>query len=121
MAMMEEVTQGITTAMKSRDQGTLGPLRMLKSALTMKEIEKGRPLEPLEEQQVVSSLVKQRRDSIDQFTRGNRPELADREAAEIKNSSSGSSRRRWARATSTRPLTPPLHQRAQHLRRTSAR
>ena len=69
MAMMEEVTHGITTAMKSRDQGTL---------------EKGRPLEPLEEQQVVSSVVKQRRDSIEQFTRGNRPELADREAAEIK-------------------------------------
>ena len=83
MAMIDDVSRGITTAMKSRDQGTLGTLRMLKSALTMKEIEKGRGLAPPEEQQVVSSLVKQRRDSIDQFTRGNRPELAEREAAEI--------------------------------------
>ncbi len=84
MSMMDDVSHGITKAMKSRDQGTLGTFRMLKSALTMKEIEKGRGLEPAEEQQVVSSLVKQRRDSIEQFTRGNRPELADREAAEIK-------------------------------------
>jgi uncharacterized protein len=56
---------------------------MLKTALTNKSIEKGRSLEPSEDAQVVASLVKQRRESIDQFTAGGRPELAAKEAAEI--------------------------------------
>jgi uncharacterized protein YqeY len=56
---------------------------MLKTALTTRSIEKGRALEPAEELQVVSALVKQRRDSIEQFTAGNRPELAAKEQAEI--------------------------------------
>lgn len=83
MSLLETVTQSISEAMKARDQDTLGPLRMLKSALTMKEVEKGRTLEPQEELQVVSSLVKQRRDSIDQFTSGGRADLAEKEAREI--------------------------------------
>jgi uncharacterized protein YqeY len=83
VALIDDVTRGIADAMKNRDQETLGPLRMLKAALTMKEIEKGRPLDPAESLQVVGSLVKQRRDSIEQFTRGNRPELAEKEAREI--------------------------------------
>ena len=83
MALIDDVTRGIADAMKSRDQETLGPLRMLKAALTTKEIEKGRALDDAEAQQVVASLVKQRRDSIEQFTRGNRPELAAKEAREI--------------------------------------
>ena len=69
--------------MKSRDQDVLGTLRMLKSALTNKEIEKGRALDDAEALQVVSMLVKQRRDSIEQFTKGGRTELADKEAREI--------------------------------------
>ena len=69
--------------MKARDQMTLGTLRMLKSALTMKEVEKGRGLEPAEDLQVVASMVKQRRDSIEQFTKGNRLDLAERETQEI--------------------------------------
>ena len=83
MALIDEVSRGITEAMKSRDQDVLGTLRMLKSALTNKEIEKGHALDAAESQQVVATLVKQRRDSIEQFTRGNRPELADKEAREI--------------------------------------
>lgn len=83
MPLVDEVSRAIADAMKARDPETLGPLRMLKSALTMKEVEKGRPLEPQEDLQVVSSLVKQRRDAIEQFTRGERPDLADREAREI--------------------------------------
>ncbi len=83
MALIDEVSRGITDAMKSRDRDVLGTLRMLKSALTNKEIEKGRALDAAESLQVVSTLVKQRRDSIEQFTRGNRPELADKEAREI--------------------------------------
>lgn len=83
MALIDEVSRTIATAMKTRDQDTLGTVRMLKSALTMKEIEKGRGLEPSEELQVVSTLVKQRRDSIEQFTKGGRQDLADKEAREI--------------------------------------
>ena len=61
----------------------LTALRMLKTALTNKSIEKGRALEGAEELQVVSMLVKQRRDSIEQFTKGGRTDLADKEQAEI--------------------------------------
>jgi uncharacterized protein YqeY len=83
MALVDEVSRGITEAMKSRDQDVLGTLRMLKTALTNKEIEKGRALEDAEALQVVSTLVKQRRDSIEQFTRGGRADLADKESREI--------------------------------------
>ena len=72
MPLLDDVNQGITTAMKARDQDVLGTLRMLKTALTNKEIEKGRALDEAEGRQVVSTLVKQRRDSIEQFTRGGR-------------------------------------------------
>jgi uncharacterized protein YqeY len=69
--------------MKAKDQTKLTALRMLKTALTNKSIEKGRALEGAEELQVVSMLVKQRRDSIEQFTKGGRADLADKEQAEI--------------------------------------
>ena len=80
---MDVVNKAITDAMKARDQMTLGTLRMLKTALTMKEVEKGRGLEPAEDLQVVASMVKQRRDSIEQFTKGNRLDLAEKETQEI--------------------------------------
>jgi uncharacterized protein len=83
MALIDDVTRGIPEAMKARDQDVLGTLRMLKSALTNKEIEKGRALDAAESLQVVSMLVKQRRESIEQFTKGGRTELADKEAREI--------------------------------------
>jgi uncharacterized protein YqeY len=83
MALIDDVTRGITAAMKSRDQDVLGTLRMLKSALTMREIEKGRALDDGESLQVVSMLVKQRRDSVEQFTKGGRTDLADKETREI--------------------------------------
>ena len=83
MSLMDVVTRAITDAMKARDQETLGTLRMLKSALTLKEVEKGRALEPAEDLQVVASMVKQRRDSIEQFTKGKRPDLAEKESREI--------------------------------------
>jgi uncharacterized protein YqeY len=73
----------IVTAMRAKDATRLTALRMLKTALTNKSIEKGRALEGAEELQVVSQLVKQRRDSIDQFTKGGRKDLADKEQAEI--------------------------------------
>ncbi len=83
MTLFAQVTQQITGAMKQRDQAALAPLRMLKAALMNREVEKGRPLDEAESIQVVNQLVKQRRDSIDQFRAGGRPELADKEQAEL--------------------------------------
>ena len=83
MSLEQKITGDIATAMKAKDQMQLGTLRMLKAALVNKGIEKNRALEPAEELQVVSSLVKQRRDSIEQFTAGGRADLAAKEQAEI--------------------------------------
>jgi uncharacterized protein YqeY len=83
MSLETRLSADIAAAMKARETVKLGTFRMLKTALTNKSIEKGRALEPAEELQVVSMLVKQRRDSIEQFTAGNRPELAVKELAEI--------------------------------------
>ena len=69
MALIDELTGAIQAAMKAREQPTLDALRMLKTALTMKSVEKGRPLDSAESVQVVNALVKQRRDAIEQFTR----------------------------------------------------
>ena len=69
--------------MRQRDTTRLSTLRMLKAALTNREIERGHALDAAESLQVVASLVKQRRDSIEQFTKGGRQELADKEQAEI--------------------------------------
>jgi uncharacterized protein YqeY len=83
MTLVATVTQHIAEAMRQRDQAALGPLRMLKAALMNREVEKARPLDEAESLQVVQQLVKQRRDSIEQFRAGGRNELADKEQAEI--------------------------------------
>lgn len=83
MSLEQTLGTDIVTAMKAKDATRLTALRMLKTALTNKSIEKGRALEAAEELQVVAMLVKQRRDSIDQFTKGGRVDLADKEQAEI--------------------------------------
>ena len=69
--------------MRAREAQRLAALRMAKAALMNREVEKGRALDESEEQQVVVSLIKQRRDSIEQFRQGGRQDLADKEAAEI--------------------------------------
>jgi hypothetical protein len=84
MSLVETVTRQIADAMRQKDQASLAPLRMLKAALVNKEVEKGRALDDAESLQVVNSLVKQRRDSVEQFIAGGRQELADKEQAEIK-------------------------------------
>ena len=84
MALINEVSTAIPDAMRQHDAVRLSTLRMLKAALMNREIERGRTLDEAESLQVVSALVKQRRDSIEQFTKGGRPDLADREAAEIR-------------------------------------
>ena len=83
MSLEQSLSADIVTAMKAKDATRLTALRMLKTALTNKSIEKGRALELAEELQIVSMLVKQRRDSIEQFTKGGRVDLADKEQAEI--------------------------------------
>ena len=83
MPLIDTLAAEIQSAMRRRDQITLDALRLLKTALTMKSVEKGRELDDAESLQVVNALVKQRRDSIEQFTKGGRQELADKEAAEI--------------------------------------
>ena len=83
MSLVEDVSRAITEAMKAKDAPRLGALRMLKAAFMTREVERGRALDDNEARQVVSSLVKQRRDSIEQFTKGGRQDLADKETAEI--------------------------------------
>jgi uncharacterized protein len=83
MALVEDVNKAITDAMKAKDAARLVALRMLKAALMNREVERGRALDDGEARQVVSALVKQRRDSIEQFTKGGRKDLADKETAEI--------------------------------------
>ena len=81
--LVDQITKDIASAMRERNQATLAPLRMLKAALMNREVEKGRALDEAESLQVVGQLVKQRRDSVEQFRAGGRNELADREQAEI--------------------------------------
>ena len=83
MALIDDVQAAIADAMRKQAAPRLSALRMLKAALMNREVEKGRGLDDAEGRQVVTLLVKQRRDSIDQFTKGGRQDLADKEAAEI--------------------------------------
>jgi len=77
------ISEQIVLAMKARNAERTGTLRLIKAALKNKAIEKRGALTPAEEQQTLATMIKQRRDSIEQFTKGNRPELAAKEAAEI--------------------------------------
>ena len=77
------MNQDISEAMRAKDQDRLGPLRMLKAALMNKKVERGKDVTDSEAQQVVSTLVKQRKDSVEQFTKAGRQDLADKEQAEI--------------------------------------
>jgi uncharacterized protein YqeY len=77
------ISQQVVAAMKAHDQTRTGTLRLIKNALKNKAIEKREALTQPESEQILATMIKQRRDSIDQFTKGNRPELAAIEAAEI--------------------------------------
>ena len=83
MKLLEQISHDITEAMKARDAVRLSALRMAKAALMNGEVSKGRPLEEAEAQQVLASLIKQRRDSIEQFTSGGRQDLVDKETADL--------------------------------------
>jgi hypothetical protein len=83
MTISERVNADIITAMKARDEHRLTTLRMVKSALKSREIDKREPLTEPEQAAILSTLLKQRRESVESFTKGGRPELADKEQAEI--------------------------------------
>lgn len=83
MALIDDVSTAMAAAMKAHDAPRLSTLRMLKAALVNRSVERGHDLDEAESQQVVTSLVKQRRESIEQFLAGGRTDLADKETAEI--------------------------------------
>lgn len=81
--LVKQISTDVVTAMKARDSVRVETLRMVKAALKNREIEKREPLTEAEAQAILTTLIKQRRESIEQFTKGNRPELAKKEAGEI--------------------------------------
>jgi uncharacterized protein YqeY len=83
MTLSEQISRDISEAMKARDQPRLSALRMVKAALMNGEVAKARALDEAEAQQVLASLIKQRRDSIAQFGAAGRQDLVDKETAEI--------------------------------------
>jgi uncharacterized protein len=83
MELTKQIDRDMIAAMKAHDAERTSTLRMVKAALKNKEIEKRSPLTDPEAQQVFSTMIKQRKDSIEQFQKGNRPELAAKEAREI--------------------------------------
>ena len=84
MAVVEQIEKDLVAAMKAREELRLSVLRMAKAALMNKKIEVGKPLGDAEALAVLRTLIKQRRDSVEQFRKGKRDDLADKEEAEIK-------------------------------------
>ena len=83
MTIGEKIQTDIVVAMKAKDEHKLTTLRMVKSALKSKEIDKREKLTDAEETQILTTLIKQRKESVESFTKGNRPELAEKERVEI--------------------------------------
>src|SRR5208282_72257 len=83
MSLSETIQKDIVTAMKAKDELRLSVLRMVKSALQLKEVEKRRALDDAESIQLLQTLVKQRKESIEQFTKGGRQDLVDKETREL--------------------------------------
>jgi len=84
MPLLDQIQRDMTAAMKGREEARLDALRMIKTALQKHQIDSMKPLDSQSELQVLNTLVKQRRESAEMFRKGNRPELAEREEAELK-------------------------------------
>ena len=84
MALLERIQREMAEAMKAREEARLSTLRLIKTALKKHEIDAMKPLDEATEMQLLNTLIKQRRDSIEMFRKGNRPELAGKEEAELK-------------------------------------
>src|SRR6202171_695100 len=83
MSLVEQIQKDIVSSMKAREEARLSTLRMVKSALKNREVDKMAPLDEKESQAVLTTLIKQRKESVEQFTKGGRQEMADKQAAEI--------------------------------------
>ena len=83
MTLVDQIQKDIVTAMKAKDEARLSALRIVKSALQLRQVEKMAPLDDKESQAVLATLIKQRKESVEQFTKGGRQEMADKESAEI--------------------------------------
>ncbi len=84
MPLLDRIQSDMVAAMKSKEEARLGALRMIKTALKKHEVDSMKPLDEATELQILKTLVKQRRDSIEMFQKGNRPDLAGKEEAELK-------------------------------------
>jgi uncharacterized protein YqeY len=84
MPLLDQIQKHLIEAMKTKDETRLGTLRMIKSALKKQEVDSMKPLDDTTEMQVMNTLIKQRRDSAEMFRKGGRPELAEKEEAELK-------------------------------------
>ncbi len=84
MALLDQIQKDMVTAMKAKDEARLSTVRMIKTALKKQEVDSMKPLDEAAELAILSTLVKQRRESIDMFRNGGRTELADKEEAELK-------------------------------------
>ena len=84
MSLSDQLKTDIVAAMKGKEEMRLSVLRMVKAALQLKEVEKMRPLDETESINLLQTLVKQRKESIDQFAKGNRQDLVDKENAELR-------------------------------------
>jgi uncharacterized protein len=84
MPLLDQISKDIIAAMKAREEARLDALRMIKTALKKHEIDSMKPLDEATELQILNTLIKQRKESSDMFRKGNRPELADKEDAELK-------------------------------------
>jgi uncharacterized protein len=84
MALLDKIQHDLTEAMRAKDEARLGAIRMIKAALKKHEIDSMKPLDEATEIQVLNTLIKQRREAADMFRKGGRPELAEKEDAELK-------------------------------------
>src|ERR1700760_3184762 len=84
MSLLERIQSDMVAAMKAKDEARLSAVRMIKTALKKHEVDSMKPLDEAAEMQILNSLLKQRRDSADMFRKGGRPELAEKEEAELK-------------------------------------
>ena len=84
MPLLDQIQKDITAAMKAREEARLDALRMIKTALKKHEIDSMKPLDEPTELQILNTLIKQRKEASEMFRKGNRPELADKEDAELK-------------------------------------
>jgi len=84
MALLDKIQSDLTAAMRAKDEARLGAIRLIKTALKKHEIDSMKPLDEPAEIQILNTLIKQRREAADMFRKGGRPELADKEEAELK-------------------------------------